>query len=70
MKTSARWFIVVWCLVLATIAIGAARSAAILDMNGAKIVVMTQDELVKLLELKEAEIKAARDERKKECGLI
>lgn len=73
MKASSRWFIVVWFLLLATIAIGVARGAALLDLNGAKVIVMTEDELAEIAALvrkKDAEIAAARAERKKECGLI
>lgn len=47
-----------------------ARGAALLDMAGAKIIVMTADEMLQLIAAKDAEIKRLQDERKKDCGLI
>ena len=52
----------------------APRAAALLDMNGQKIVVLTGDEFFKAMKAKDDEIEALKaqlaDKRKVECNLL
>lgn len=45
-------------------------AAALLDMGGQKIVVLTADEFIAAMRDKDAEIERLKSERKKGCGLI
>lgn len=57
-------------VVICLIGVHVARAAALLDMGGAKIIVLTADEFVQAMAAKDAEIAALKAERKKDCNLI
>lgn len=68
--------IAAWALGVPLVAalVGTARAAALLDMNGQKIVVLTGDEFFKAMKAKDDEIEALKaqlaDKRKVECNLL
>lgn len=62
-----RWFVLAALLALVAFH---AQAAALLDMAGQKIIVMTADEFVGLLKDRDAEIAKLKAERKADCGII
>lgn len=59
--------------IVAVLALACATSvqpAALLEMGGARIIVMTAEELQQALGQQQAEIERLKADRKKECGLI
>lgn len=68
--TLALIFVLVLGLPLVSSLVRPARAAALLDMSGQKIVVMTADEFLAAVKAKDDEIARLTSERKKDCGLI
>lgn len=67
MRNRARWFVLAALLALVAFH---AHAAALLDLAGQKVIVMTGEEFVVLMQEKDAEIAKLKSERKKDCGII
>lgn len=57
-------------LVLLLLVCSAVPAAALLDLGGQKIIVMTADEFVVLMKERDDELAKLKAERKTDCGLI